>query len=232
MTVASRHDRQLEETILSTFNRADLADVEALRVQVVESVAYIDGYVGNYQAKKTITRLAASAPGLRKVVNRSRVLPAVPVRDEALAERVRGCIQSHPPLGGCSISVRCRHGVIELVGTVDRPSLRLHAEDVAWSVRGVCQVLNSLQLSYTRLIEERELGQHLERHLRDCLGVAPWQISVEVERGIACLRGRVPGEPLRQLAEDLVRWHPRIRDVVNCVIVQKLPSHNSGLTTS
>lgn len=226
------HDRQSEETILSTFNKAHLPDVEALRVLVVKGVVYIDGCVGNYQAKKTITHLAASAAGLRKVVNRSRVVPATLVNDEVLAERVRRCIQSHPLLRSSLISVRCREGVIELARTVDRPSLRLHAEDAAWSVRGVRQVLNRLQVSHVSVPEEREVGQHLERHLQYCLGVAPWQISVEVERGTAYLRGKIPSQPLRQLAEDLVRWHPHIRDVVNCLIAEEPSSHNHHLTAS
>jgi osmotically-inducible protein OsmY len=230
--VITYHDRQLEETILSTFNKAHLTDVEALRVLVVESVVYIDGHVGNYRAKKTITRLAASAPGLRKVVNRSRVVPAALVQDEALAERVRWCIQSHPLLRSGPISVRCREGIIELWGTVERPSLRLHAEDAAWSVRGVCRVLNRLQVSYVSVPEERDIGQHLEQHLQYCLGVAPWQISVEVEKGTAYLRGRVPSQPLLQLAEELVRWHPHIRDVVNCLIAKESPSHNQHLAVS
>jgi osmotically-inducible protein OsmY len=230
--VAAYHDRQSEEMILSTFNQAHLADVEALRVLVVEGVAYIDGHVGNYRAKKTITRLAASMPGLRKVVNRSRVVPAALVHDEALAERVRWCIQSHPLLGGGPICVRCREGVIELSGTVDRPSLRLHAEDATWSVRGVRHVLNSLQVSHARVPEEREMGQHLEQHLQCCLGVAPWQISVEVERGTAYLRGKVSSQPLCQLAEDMVRWHPHIHDVVNYLIAEEPSSHNQHLTAS
>jgi len=230
--VATYRDRQLEETILSTFNQAHLADVEALRVLVVEGVVYIDGHVGNYRAKKTIARLAASAPGLRKVVNRSRVVPAALIHDEALAERVRQCIQSHPFFTSDPISVRCREGVIELSGTVDRPSLRLHAEDAAWSVRGVRQVLNRLQVPHAGVPEERETGQHLEQHLQYCLDLAPWQISVEVEKGIAYLRGKVPSQPLLQLAEDLVRWHPHIRDVVNCLIAEESSSHNQHLTAS
>jgi len=230
--LATYHDRQSEEIILTTFNKAHLPDVEALRVLVVKGVAYIDGYVGNYQAKKTITRLAASASGLRKVVNRSRVMPAALVHDEALAERVRWAIQSHPFFRSGPVSVRCSEGVIELTGTVDRPSLRLHAEDAAWSVGGVRQVLNRLQVSHASVPGEREVAQHLEQHLQYCLGVAPWQISVEVERRTAYLRGKVPSQPLRQLAEDLVRWHPHIRDVVNCLIAEEPSSYNHRLTAS
>ena len=230
--VTTYNDRQLEETILSVFNKARLADAEALRVLVVDGVAYIDGCVGNYQVKKTISRLATATPRLRKVVNRSRVVPAALVHDEALAERVRRSIQSHPLLTGDPISVRCREGAIELSGTVERPSLRLHAEDVAWSIRGVRQVLNKLQVSSASFPKEREMGQNLEQHLQYCLGVAPWQISVEVEKGVAHLRGRVFSQPLLQAAEDIVRWHPHIRDVVHCLITEEPSSHTRHLTAS
>jgi osmotically-inducible protein OsmY len=230
--IATYHDRQSEETILSTFNKARLPDAEALRVLVVKGVVYIDGCVGNYQAKKTITRLAASVPRLRKVINRCRVVPAALVHNEALAERVHWAIQSRLFSRSGTIAVCCREGVIELTGTVDRPSLRLHAEDATWSVRGVRQVLNRLQVSNASVPEEREVGQHLEQHLQHCLGVAPWQISVEVERRTAYLRGKVPSQPLRQLAEELVRWHPHIRDVVNCLIAEEPSSHNHHITAS
>ena len=230
--VMTYHDRQLEETILVTFSHAHLADADALRVLVVEGVAYIDGHVGNYRVKKTITRLAASASGLRKVVNRSRVVPAALVHDEALARKVRRAMEGHPSLKDVSVSVRCREGVVELKGTVDCPSLRLQAEDAAWSVRGVCQVCNRLQVSRASLPKQREVGKHLEQHLQCCLGVAPWQISVEVERGVAHIRGRVPSQPLFQLAEELVRWHPQIRDVVNGLMVQEPSSQNRSVTAS
>jgi osmotically-inducible protein OsmY len=230
--VATSHDRQSEEAILSTFNKADLPDVEALRVLVVKGVAYIDGCVSNYQAKKIIIRLAASVPGLRKVVNRCRVVPAGLVHDEALAERVRWAIQSHPPSRSGPVAVRCKEGVVELTGTVDRPSLRLHVEDVAWSVRGVRRVLNRLQVSNASVPKDREVAQHLEQHLQHCLGVAPWQISVEVKRRTAYLRGKVQSQLLCQLAEDLVRWHPHIRDVVNCLIAEEPSSRNHQLTAS
>jgi osmotically-inducible protein OsmY len=76
------------------------------------------------------------------------------------------------------------------------------------------------------------MGQNLEQHLQYCLGVAPWQISVEVEKGVAHLRGRVFSQPLLQAAEDIVRWHPHIRDVVNCLIAEEPSSHSERLTAS
>jgi osmotically-inducible protein OsmY len=230
--VATCDDRELEETINSTLNQAQLEDAEALRVRVVEGVAYIDGEVSSYRAKKLIARLIVSAAGLRKVINRSRVVPAGLVNDKAVAERVRRAIQSHPLLASGPISLRCREGVVQLSGTVDGASLRLQAEDIVWSARGVRQVVNKLRISYERGLREREVGQQLEQHLQDCLGLAPWQISVEVERGVAHLRGRVSSQPLCQLAGDLVRWHPGICDVVNRLVAEEPSSSNRHVAAS
>jgi len=229
--VAAHPDRQLEEAILGAFIKERGEDVLTLRVVVNEGVAYIDGCVENYGQKKVVGRLAASAPGLRKVVNRLRVVPAAVVDDDALAERVRQAMEGRPSLAGQAISVRSQEGVIELSGTVGRPSLRLHAEDAAWSVSGVRQVLNKLVVSYASLPEERKLAQLIAQYLQDCLGLEPWRISVEVHKGAAYLRGSVPSFALFQAAEDLVRWHPHVRDVVNRLAVESTPSpRNYGLT--
>ncbi|MGQ9572450.1 MAG: BON domain-containing protein [Dehalococcoidia bacterium] len=230
--LASAHDRQLEDAICTTLAGAGLLDEECLRVHVSGGVAYIDGRVGNYQAKKDVSRLAGSAAGLRKVINRLRVVPGAVVQDEALGERVRHAIQGLSLLSGQPISVCCKEGRIELSGTVDRPSLRLRIEDVVWSVPGVGQVLNKLQVSYSRDPEEREIGQRLEELLQHCLGVAPWQISVEVDKGIAYLRGKVSSQPALQLAEEVVRWHPHIRDVVNHLIAQEASASDRQLSVS
>ncbi len=229
--VAAHPDRQLEEAILGAFVKERPGDVLTLRVLVNKGVAYIDGCVDNYGQKKVIARLAASAPGLRKVVNRLRVVPATLVHDEALAERVRQAVEAHPSLAGQTISVHSKEGVVELSGTVERLSLRLHAEDAAWSVSGVRQVLNKLGVSYASLPEERKQAQLIAQHLQDCLGLEPWRISVEVDKGAAYLRGSVPSFALFQAAEDLVRWHPHVRDVVNRLAVESAQSpRNYGLT--
>ena len=218
--VSEYDDRQLEQAIVNCCLQHRLVESGNLKVLVSGGVVHIDGEVGSYQQKKAINRLVAASPGVRRVVNRLRVVPAAPVGDSALAERVKQAIQGESTLTDQTISVSARGGHVELKGTVDTATARLDAEYAAWHVPGVRQVANKLHLGTGRIIEERDLSRRLEEALHWCLEVEPWCISVEVDKGVAYLSGRVPSREYAREAEDLVRWHPEIADVVNRLTVE------------
>ena len=229
--VSEYDDRQLEQAIVNCCLQHRLVDADNLEVLVSGGVVQIDGEVGSYQQKKAIDRLVAASPGVRRVVNRLRVVPAAPVGDSALARRVEQAIRAEATLGGEAISVSARGGHVELKGTVDTATARLDVEYAAWHVPGVLQVTNKVHVGTGRIVEERELGRRLEDALTWCLEMEPWRISVEVEKGVAHLSGRVPSPEYAREAEDLVRWHPEISDVVNRLTVEERASARAeGLT--
>jgi len=224
-------DRQLEEAIVNCCLQHNLVGPSNLKVLVSGGVVHIDGEVGSYQQKKAINRFVAASPGVRRVVNRLRVVPAAPVGDSALAERVQRAIQTEAFLDVQAISVSARDGNVELKGSVNSATARLDAEYAAWHVPGVRQITNKLQVSTDRIVEERDLGHRLEEALHWCLDVEPGRISVEVDEGVAYLSGHVPSRDYAREAEDLIRWHPQIRDVVNRLTVEaSAPARAHGLT--
>jgi osmotically-inducible protein OsmY len=224
-------DRRMEEAIVKCCVEHRLVESGNLKVLVSGGVVHIDGEVGSYQQKKAINRLVAASPGVRRVVNRLRVVPAAPVSDSALAQRVEQAIRAGASLGGEAISVGARGGHVELKGTVDTATARLDAEYAAWHVPGVRQVTNKLHVGTGRIIEERELSRRLEEALHWCLEMEPWRISVEVDKGVAYLSGRVPSREYAREAEDLIRWHPEIVDVVNRLAIEERPQARAqGLT--
>jgi osmotically-inducible protein OsmY len=224
-------DRQLEEAIVNCCLQHNLVDPGNFKMLVSGGVVHIDGEVGSYQQKKAINHLVSASPGVRRVVNRLRVVPAAPVGDSALAERVQQAIQAEAPLTTQAISVSARDGNVELKGTVDSATARLDVEYAAWHVPGVRQITNKLNVGAGRIIEERELGRRLEEALHWSLDMEPWRISVEVDKGVAHLSGCVPSRDHAREAEDLIRWHPQIRDVVNHLTVEaSAPAQAHGLT--
>ena len=229
--VSEYDDRQLEQAIVNCCLQHRLVDAGNLEVLVSGGVVQIDGEVGSYQQKKAINRLVAASPGVRRVVNRLRVVPAAPVGDSALAKRVEQAIQAEAILESGVISVSARGGHVELKGTLDTATARLDAEYAAWHVPGVRQVTNKVHVGTGRIIEERELSRRLEDALHWCLEVEPWRISIEVDKGVAYLSGRVPSREYAREAEDLVRWHPEISNVVNRLIIEERASARAeGLT--
>ena len=229
--VSEYDDRQLEQAIINCCLQHRLVDAGNLEVLVSGGVVQIDGEVGSYQQKKAINRLVAASPGVRRVVNRLRVVPAAPVGDSALAKRVEQAVQAEAIPGSGAISVSARGGHVELKGTLDTATARLDAEYAAWHVPGVRQVTNKVHVGTGRIIEERELSRRLEDALHWCLEVEPWRISIEVDKGVAYLSGRVPSREYAREAEDLVRWHPEISNVVNRLIIEERASARAeGLT--
>ena len=228
--VSEYDDRRLEEAIVDCCLQHGLAERGNLKVLVSGGVVHIDGEVGSYQQKKAIDRLVAASPGVRRVVNRLRVVPAAPVGDSALAQRVLQTMEAEASLADQAISISSRGGHVELKGTVDSATARLDAEYAAWHVPGVRQVTNKLHIGAGRILEERELGHRLEEALHWCLEVEPWRISIEVDKGVAYLSGRVPSREHAREAEDLVRWHPDIADVVNRLTIETSAARAQGLT--
>ena len=218
--VSEYDDRQLEQAIVNSCLQHKLVDPGSFEVLVSGGVVHIDGEVGSYQQKKAINRLVAASPGVRRVVNRLRVVPAAPVGDSALSDRVKQAIEAETALVGQTIAVSAHGGHVELKGTVDSATARLDAEYAAWHVPGVRQVTNKVHVGEGRIIEERELGRRLEEALHWYLEMEPWRISVEVEKGVAYLSGHVPSRDHAREAEDLIRWHPQVTDVVNRLSIE------------
>lgn len=84
--VAAQHDRESERAIVETFSQNHVGGVGTLRVVVMDRVAYIDGAVTSYCQKKAATELAARAAASRRVINRVRVVPALPSGDGTKAQ--------------------------------------------------------------------------------------------------------------------------------------------------
>jgi osmotically-inducible protein OsmY len=224
-------DRRLEEAILNCCLQHRLVDGGNLEVLVSGGVVQVNGEVGSYQQKKAINRLVAASPGVRRVVNRLRVVPAAPVGDSTLAKRVEQAVLAESSVGGRAISVNARGGHVELKGTVGTASARLDAEYAAWHVAGVREVTNKVHVGTGHVTEERDLSRRLEEALHWCLEVEPWRISIQVDKGVAHLSGCVPSREYAREAEDLVRWHPEISDVVNRLTVEEGASARAeGLT--
>jgi len=219
--VSEYDDRKLEEAIVNCCLQHRLVGSGSLNVLVSAGVVHIDGEVASYEQKKAINRLVAASPGVRRVVNRLRVVPAAPVGDASLAQSVEHAIRAETGLAGEAISVSARGGNVELKGTVETATTRLDAEYAAWHVAGVSQVTNKLHVGTGRIVGERELSRRLEEALHWCLEVDPWRIGIEVDKGVAYLSGRVPSREYAREAEDLIRWHPEITDVVNRLTVEE-----------
>lgn len=195
-------------------------DTDDIKLTMVGDVAYLDGHVSSYQQKKAISHVAADLPRVRKLVNRLRVVPCSPTSDRIIVENVFLALRTDPALRLHPIAVTVTDGIVELSGAVPDFSARIAAEAAAWSVCGVRHVINRLEIApageaYT------ELRTSLRRGLSSLLGPYTDSVEIDLRQGFAYLRGAVPTLEDRLAVEDMVRWHPLVRDVINQLTVQE-----------
>lgn len=191
-----------------------------LRVTMVEGVPHIEGTVSSYGDKRLATETATALTGVRQVVNHLRIAPQGSFSDAAIAQAVLAALEADPLVNTDDITLETREGVVELRGRVETPAARRSAESAACSVRGVHCVVNRLE---TR--EPAVVGQELERDLEEdlcrCLCLESRAVHVRFEAGVVHLGGVVPSPRYRQAAEEMVRWHSQVSDVVNSLAVEE-----------
>jgi osmotically-inducible protein OsmY len=114
---------------------------------VDEGVVTFEGGVISLSHKRMIEAIAWWTPGCRDVVNRLRVEPAEEDNDDELSDAVRLVLEMDPLVHSDQITIRTERGVVTLGGVLNRDEERRMAEMDAWSVCGVNEVRNQIQLA-------------------------------------------------------------------------------------
>ena len=113
---------------------------------VVDGVLTLEGKVISLSHKRMIEAIAWWTPGCRHVVNRLRVEPAEDDNDDELADAIRLVFEMDPLIHADQIGIKAERGVVTLGGVLQRDEERRMAEMDAWSVWGVADVRNQIQV--------------------------------------------------------------------------------------
>lgn len=188
------------------------------------NIAYLRGSVANLAQKRALAKAALAVPGVGAILNHLRIAPLTPRSDQRIAADVRTALArdgriARPP------EVEVLDGVIYLSGSAGSLEGRYAAEDAAWSVRGVRDVVNNVTMAAFCPRPDEELLRDAQLTLSRCLGLQSNKIEVEVRGGIVHLRGQANSEFQKFLAEDAVRWTPCIVEVANELSVSSTPAN-------
>jgi osmotically-inducible protein OsmY len=119
----------------------------ALTVSVREGVVTLDGEVPSLSHKRLAGVLAWWVPGSRDVVNGLEVAPPERDSEGEITDAVRLALEKDPFLDADRIQVGTRGAVVTLTGVVPSVPQREMAEDDAWFVFGVDEVVNRIAVS-------------------------------------------------------------------------------------
>lgn len=210
----------IEQSVQQTL--AETLDVAGPRLSLVGDAAYLEGTVPSYQHKTMAADTVRLLTGASRVVNRLRVVPSRSKRDRDLREVLLKSLPSHLKGAADGLSVLVRHGVVELKGTVASLADRCAAESVAWSVGGVVDVYNHLRIR-GGASSPASLVHELRQAVVQCLCLDTGTLDVTVQGHTVLLRGQVPSPYHRQAAEELVRAHSQVQEVINELLPEDEP---------
>jgi osmotically-inducible protein OsmY len=198
---APDRDERIAAAIEVELARDPQVPQQAISPRVTDGVVELTGTVGNLLSRRRTVRLVRCIRGVRAVVDRLQVEPAVPVADQQLAAAVREALQLEPAVAAARLKVSARAGSVTLRGTVDSPRTRVLAEKTAAGVSGVRAVDDRIEVATTAGRSDAEIRSEVMASLRFDALLDHRFIDVAVRDGRVELSGRVGSAAERRRAE-------------------------------
>ena len=116
----------------------------SIDIEVVDGVVTLNGAVSGLVSKRLAGTMACWVPGSRDVINGIAVEPPEEDAPIRVQEALRIVLEKNPFIDASQVRVGVRHRVVRLTGVVHLPEQREMAENDAWSIFGVDEVINEI----------------------------------------------------------------------------------------
>ena len=117
-----------------------------IELEVQDGVVTLNGSAPSLASKRLAGVLTWWIPGVRDVINGMAVEPPEEDAPIQIEEAVKLALEQDPLLDASQIRVGVRHGVVRLTGLVKSEHARGLAENDAWFVFGVDDVINEIEV--------------------------------------------------------------------------------------
>lgn len=176
-----------------------------LDARVTLGIAELTGRVPHLLAKKRAVRVAGAIRGIRAVIDRVRVTPAMRPDAEVAAD-IKKTLALDPAAEAYEVKAAVSNGVVTLSGEVDSWQERQLAESLAMQVKGVVRVTNEIEVDVAAERTDHDIREDVESRLRWDVLVDHRLIGVSVTDGHVSLAGMVGSvaEKLRAAADAWV----------------------------
>lgn len=170
-------------------------------IKVNDGIVMLSGSVNNLLQKIRVRQIAESIRGVRSVVDTVAVKPVIR-ENEAIARDVQNSLSQIPSDRGLDAFVSVDGGVVTLNGSVDSWVLSRWAVHRAMSIKGVSEVVNSIEVKARLEREDKDIGSDVERRLAADSYVDDTLIEVTVKDGRVTLDGIVETAAEKRRAAD------------------------------
>ncbi len=205
-----------------------------INVTTSDGVATLTGQLPSEDIKSLAGEIARDTAGVKDVKNEISVDPAaqpstesVHVEDLEIRVAILEALARSRELGGKSIDVKVENRSVTLSGSVETPTQRNGAEQIARAVDGVAGVTNNLVVTNPQAASEpptatappadsnAELAKRVEFELYRTNAFNTLTMHVKAEDGAVTLAGTVRSRAEQLLAERVVQSVSGVKKVTN-----------------
>lgn len=139
-------DEELKEILQTKLDQDINLQSYALKGDVVEGEAQLQGIVDSLAEKEYAERITKNIAGIKKVENGIAISTDGPITDRGVEFEAGEELFSDPKVNSKHIGVKSSHGVVTLVGNVTDPQEIEDARNAVSKARGVTKVISEIKV--------------------------------------------------------------------------------------
>jgi osmotically-inducible protein OsmY len=226
---AVRSDAKIREAVKLAFLYDPRVYSFNPEVTVQDGIVTLRGIVSNLGAKRAAESDAQNVTGVKYVRNNLKVRPSFIPKKEVLKKQIEAALLRDPEIERYEVDVNVWDGEVTLRGEVDNYLEKYRAEGIVQDLKGVVSVINALDVtdpSGTTFFSVTEFDdffpmpfvaprsdfrqmltdQQIEKNISEELWWSPFvernEVTVEVDQGVATLKGEVDSWRERRAAVE------------------------------
>ncbi len=181
--ISDRVEDELASDMMTDLNKIDVISSDG--------VVTLSGFADNLIEKERSEKIAETVKGVKAVVNKLKVKPSVRRSDAQIKNDINEALLSDAATESFEIGVNVNNGNVILNGKVDSYRERLIAEKKAKLVKGVKNLDNNIDVTYTKERPDPAIKADVKKSLKWDILVDHGLIDVTVKNGKVKLTGTV-----------------------------------------
>jgi osmotically-inducible protein OsmY len=206
-SVAQFSDESVRKAVMDAAAVDPRVDPKGVEVAVDSDVVTLSGTVPYLQARLALVEDATNTLGVLGVVDSVTVRgTGAATADTAVETLVQQALQRDPYVSRYDVGVDVKDGVVSLTGTVRQRYEKNRVRRIVEKLNGVTAVNDDIEVDTDAApMTDQQILTAIERKLHWNPWMADADINVEVEDGVAVIRGTVHGWFERNLVQDMAK---------------------------
>jgi len=229
--LASQTDKRIEKSAKKSYVFKTYLKHDAIKIQSTDGIVTLTGTVSEESHKSMAEETVMGLPDVRKVNNELNVaaLPAGPVADARLAQRVRSMLRLHRSVTNDNTTVAVTDGRVTLRGKASTEAQKQLTTEYAQAVSGVNHVDNQMTVRKSpgrpyrtkdEKIDDASITSQVKTSLQFYYGMDPFDAQVSTKKGIVTLSGTAKNQnEIDHVSKRVADIHG-VKSVVNQMTIE------------